>query len=79
MRTLFATDGSPSSDVALEFLCSLPRREGDHVEVLSVAVHHYGALGVGDAGVYVAELVREENEEAAAIASATAARLCACG
>ncbi|MDE3101136.1 MAG: universal stress protein [Chloroflexota bacterium] len=74
IRFLFATDGSPSADVALEMLCDMPhRRETDSVTVLTVAAHR--GVPFDDAGF---SAVAEENA-ASEIADLAARRLAARG
>lgn len=79
MRILFATDGSPGSDVALDMLCALRLRHEDHVEVLTVIVHHYAGMAMESSPAYLADVVEEEVADARAIAAEAAARLAVCG
>lgn len=79
MRILFATDGSPSADAALDALLALPLRPDDHVTVLAVPVHPYAGVGFDGAGVALAEVVQQEAEAAQRVADGTRERIAAKG
>lgn len=79
MRILFATDGSPSSEVALELLLSLPLRPTDHVTVLAVPIHTYAGMGMDGTGVYFAEISEDETVHARGVAQDATARIVATG
>ena len=75
MRILFATDGSPTSQTALEMLLALPLRTIDHVAVLSVPIHSYVGIGADGFGAYVAEIAEQEVDTARRIADTARDRL----
>lgn len=60
MRILFATDGSPSAEAALDMLVALPFRPADHVTILAIPVHSYAGVGFDGTGQLVAEVATEE-------------------
>ena len=78
MRFIFATDGSRGADIALDFLCSLPLSNADHVVVLTVPT--YSFVGTSGVGAQSTELLVEHGESAArSVAERARARLCGRG
>ncbi|MBI2325479.1 MAG: universal stress protein [Chloroflexi bacterium] len=79
MRILFATDGSPSAETALDMLVALPLRATDHITVLSIPVHSYAGVGFDGTGQLVAEVAMEETATARRIATDALGRITAKG
>lgn len=79
MKMLFATDGSPGSQIALDFLLALPHRPADRVDVVSVPVHQIIGAGIEGYGAFIAEVMEAEIAEARRAATEAVGRLGARG
>jgi nucleotide-binding universal stress UspA family protein len=79
MNILFATDGSPGSEIALDMLLSFKCRPTDRIDVVSVPVHSYVGAGLDGTGVFVSEVIEVETAAARRTAAEAAARIHARG
>lgn len=75
MHILFATDGSPSAETALEMLLDLRLRSHDQVIVLAVPVRSYVGVGYEGTGAFFAEIAEQEEQTARQVAENAAARI----
>jgi nucleotide-binding universal stress UspA family protein len=79
MKILFATDGSPGSEIALDLLLSLRYRPTDRIDVVSVPVHSYVGASVDGFGAFVTEVIEVETAAARRTAAQAVARIHARG
>jgi len=79
MKILFATDGSPGSEIALDLLLSLRYRPTDRIDVVSVPVHSYVGASLDGTGVFVSEIIEVETAAARRTAAEAVARIHARG
>jgi hypothetical protein len=79
MKILFATDGSPSSEAAGEFLKQLPLPAGTAIQVVSVALGWIASGGLTMEGITVSELperlLEADRQRTLAVLDRTAATL----